>query len=347
MNSANGIQLNLDYMNMQQSSSLELMQALNIYPVSIYSFGNPNTHYNLYNFDNNSVVHKPNPANDGKFSLQEFGRNVTKGALNPFKKFANALIKHPVKTLSIAGIMMGAAALCPPIAVAGVTAGAVGGAFMLGKGMVKTTKNLVKGEYDKAEKSGQDIGEGITTLTLTAIGAKTLQRSINGKTFTKFELSTQGAKTWTQESYQAVKSTMKTDNYATIGNFLKINKEAAINTYKSSPSKGDILTKFNNFRKESLNRIQQYDRNIANKTDLSTIAKAKKYVESGKLDALQTFERNALDRSINNTEEIKNIFNMYKSFLPTNIAKKAKQTMHNDVGFGVQYSADTIYQVIK
>lgn len=111
---------------------------------------------------------KENKSNNGKFDISECAKNFFKGVISPI----TAIVKHPIITI---GTVAATAALCACIPVMGpilaVGFGALG-AFQLGKGVVDVVKNYKNGDFDKAEKSFNEVGQGTTGIAMTILGVK-------------------------------------------------------------------------------------------------------------------------------------------------------------------------------
>lgn len=118
------------------------------------------------------LFEKPNKkvdkSSNGKFDISECVKNFAKGLLSPI----TAVIKHPLMTI---GTLAATVALCSvvpvmaPILAVGFGALSV---YQVGKGVVEAAKNYNNGEYDKAEKSFNKVGEGTIGVVLTALGIK-------------------------------------------------------------------------------------------------------------------------------------------------------------------------------
>ena len=107
-------------------------------------------------------------SNNGKFDFSEAGKNFIKGVISP----VSTMIKHPVMTLGIIGATIAACSLVPvmaPITAIGFGAMSI---FQLGKGCYNAAKSYKNGEYDKAEKAFDEIGQGTVGVALTAVGVK-------------------------------------------------------------------------------------------------------------------------------------------------------------------------------
>jgi len=114
---------------------------------------------------------KPNnqdKSNNGKFDISECINNFAKGVISPI----SAIIKHPLMTVGVVGAT---AALCTLIPVMGPILGVGFGAlsvFQIGKGVTDIVKNYKNGEYDKAEASFNEVGQGTVGVAMSALGLK-------------------------------------------------------------------------------------------------------------------------------------------------------------------------------
>ncbi len=107
-------------------------------------------------------------SNNGKFDASEAGKNFLKGILSPL----TAVIKHPVITLATIGITAAACALVPVLGpILGIGFGALS-IFQLGKGCTDVVKNIKNKEYDKAEQSFNNVGQGTVGTVLSVLGLK-------------------------------------------------------------------------------------------------------------------------------------------------------------------------------
>lgn len=111
---------------------------------------------------------KENKSNNGKFDISECAKNFFKGVISP----VTAIVKHPVITI---GTVAATAALCSLVPVMGpvlaVGFGALS-AFQLGKGAFNVVKNCKNGDFDKAEKSFNEVGQGTVGVAMTMLGVK-------------------------------------------------------------------------------------------------------------------------------------------------------------------------------
>jgi len=111
---------------------------------------------------------KEDKSANGKFDVSECAKNFVKGVLSPI----TAIVKHPVMTIGIVGATAIACTLVPVLGpIMGVGFGALS-VFQLGKGVVDVVKNYKNGEYDKAEKSFNEVGQGTVGVVTSVLGLK-------------------------------------------------------------------------------------------------------------------------------------------------------------------------------
>lgn len=129
---------------------------------------------NYYYSNNIKFKGKKNPyigedkSNNNQFDFSEAAKNFGKGAISP----VTAAIKHPFIT---AGVLAGTVAACSIIPVLGPAMLLGFGALSVGqmiKGSADAVKNYKNGEYDKAEKSFDLIGQGTVGTLLSLIGVR-------------------------------------------------------------------------------------------------------------------------------------------------------------------------------
>lgn len=111
---------------------------------------------------------KKDKSNNGKFDISECAKNFAKGILSPL----TAIVKHPIMTLGAIAVTVAACTLIPVLGPAMAIGFGGLSVFQLGKGIVNVAKNYKNGEYDKAEKSFNEVGQGTVGVALTALGLK-------------------------------------------------------------------------------------------------------------------------------------------------------------------------------
>lgn len=107
-------------------------------------------------------------SNNNQFDFSEAAKNFGKGAISP----VTAAIKHPFIT---AGVLAGTVAACSIVPILGPAMLLGFGALSVGqmiKGSADAVKNYKNGEYDKAEKSFDLIGQGTVGTLLSLIGVR-------------------------------------------------------------------------------------------------------------------------------------------------------------------------------
>lgn len=150
-------------------------------------------------------VFEENKSNNGKFDVSECAKNFGKGLLSPI----TAVFEHPIATIG----MVGAAAIaCTLVPVLGPLM-AVGFAglslFQVGKGLNNVVKNYKNGNYDKAEQSFNEVGEGTIGVALSACGLKQSAKIAKEAKM----MSNLGADSLTVAQKEAVASEVKGGSY--------------------------------------------------------------------------------------------------------------------------------------
>lgn len=105
---------------------------------------------------------------NGKFDVSECIKNFAKGVLSPI----TAVVKHPLITAGTVAVTAAACTLVPvlgPIMAVGFGTLSV---FQLGKGVVNVVKYCKNGEYDNAEKSFNEVGQGTVGVAMGVAGIK-------------------------------------------------------------------------------------------------------------------------------------------------------------------------------
>lgn len=111
---------------------------------------------------------KEDKSTNGKFDISECAKNFVQGVFSPL----TAVIKHPVITLGVVGATALACTLVPVLGpVMGIGFGALS-AFQLGKGIYNVVKNYKNADYDKAEKSFNEVGQGTSGVVMSVFGLK-------------------------------------------------------------------------------------------------------------------------------------------------------------------------------
>jgi hypothetical protein len=121
-----------------------------------------------YKKDSFERTTKEDKSNNGKFDISECAKNFAQGVLSPLK----AVVEHPVATVGILGATTLACTLVPVLTpIMGVGFGALS-VYQLGKGCYNAAKNYKNKEYDNAEKSFNQIGQGFVGTVTSALGLK-------------------------------------------------------------------------------------------------------------------------------------------------------------------------------
>lgn len=111
---------------------------------------------------------KVDGSNDGRFTLGQVAKNFFKGIISPL----TAIIKHPlatIGTLAAVGTACFAVPALTPILTIGFGALSI---FQLLKSAINTVKDYKNGDYDKAEKGFEGIGQGVIGTLMTFLGLK-------------------------------------------------------------------------------------------------------------------------------------------------------------------------------
>lgn len=123
---------------------------------------------NLENKPDTFEKKKEDKSANGKFDVSECIKNFAKGVLSPI----TAVVKHPLITVGTVAVTAAACTLVPvlgPIMAVGFGALSV---FQLGKGVVNVVKYCKNGEYDNAEKSFNEVGQGAVGVAMGVAGIK-------------------------------------------------------------------------------------------------------------------------------------------------------------------------------
>ncbi len=111
---------------------------------------------------------KVDKTNNGQFDADVAANNFCKGLLSPI----TAIIKHPISTIGIVGATALACSAAPVLAPAtAIVFGAIG-VYEFGKSAYNIIKHSANGDYDKAEKDFEGLGQGMINTVLTALGIK-------------------------------------------------------------------------------------------------------------------------------------------------------------------------------
>lgn len=123
---------------------------------------------NIGTFNGKEKHYNTNKSNNNEFDISEAAKNFGKGVISP----VTAAVKHPFLTV---GLLAGTVAACSIVPVLGPAMILGFGALSIGqmiKGSKDAVKNYINGEYDKAEKSFDLLGQGTAGTLLSLIGVK-------------------------------------------------------------------------------------------------------------------------------------------------------------------------------
>ncbi len=111
---------------------------------------------------------KVDKTNNGQFDADVATNNFCKGLLSPI----TAIVKHPIATIGIVGATALACSIAPVLAPAtAIVFGAIG-VYEFGKSAYNIIKHSANGNYDKAEKDFEGLGQGMINTVLTALGIR-------------------------------------------------------------------------------------------------------------------------------------------------------------------------------
>lgn len=123
---------------------------------------------NRVSTQNFTARRKVDKTNNGQFDADVAANNFCKGLLSPI----TAIIKHPIATIGVVGATALACAAIPVLAPAtAIVFGAIG-VYEFGKSGFNIIKHSANGDYDKAEKDFEGLGQGTINTVLTALGIK-------------------------------------------------------------------------------------------------------------------------------------------------------------------------------
>lgn len=107
-------------------------------------------------------------TNNGEFDADVAANNFCKGLLSPI----TAIIKHPIATIGVVGATALACSVAPILAPATAIVFGAMGIYEFGKSSYNIVKHSASGEYDKAEKDFEGLGQGTINTVLTALGMR-------------------------------------------------------------------------------------------------------------------------------------------------------------------------------
>ncbi len=203
---------------------------------------------------------------NGKFDISECAKNFFKGLISP----VTALIKHPLMTLGVVAATAGACTLVPVLGpIMGIGFGALS-AVQLGKGIYNVAKNYKSGNFDKAEKSFDEVGQGTVGVAMSAFGIKQGARvAKEAKLMNKLGVNSLSAEQKAQIASE-VKSASNIDAIKEIGSLFtsKAGLKAVGSQFKPSniAQKGKNALKFL-FKKEDVTKIKKEVKEFAETTE--------------------------------------------------------------------------------
>ena len=136
--------------------------------LTVNRIGNMPSEINSVQFKGKRELLTNDKSSNNQFDFSEAAKNFGKGAISP----VTAAIKHPFIT---AGVLAGTVAVCSIVPILGPAMLLGFGALSVGqmiKGSADAVKNYKNGEYDKAEKSFDLIGQGTVGTLLSLIGVR-------------------------------------------------------------------------------------------------------------------------------------------------------------------------------
>lgn len=146
-------------MVLEINNGYQVRQNYNITPQKLKNKAAVQTFTSRRNFDK---------TNNGEFDANVAANNFCKGLLSPI----TAIIKHPIATIGVVGATALACSVAPILAPAtAIVFGAIG-IYEFGKSSYNIVKHSASGEYDKAEKDFEGLGQGTINTVLTALGMR-------------------------------------------------------------------------------------------------------------------------------------------------------------------------------
>ena len=146
-------------MVLEINNGYQVRQNYNITPQKLKNKAAVQTFTSRKNFDK---------TNNGQFDADVAANNFCKGLLSPI----TAIIKHPIATIGVVGATALACSVAPILAPAtAIVFGAIG-IYEFGKSSYNIVKHSASGEYDKAEKDFEGLGQGTINTVLTALGMR-------------------------------------------------------------------------------------------------------------------------------------------------------------------------------
>lgn len=146
-------------MVLEINNGYQVRQNYNITPQKLKNKATFQTFTSRRNFDK---------TNNGQFDADVAANNFCKGLLSPI----TAIIKHPIATIGVVGATALACSVAPILAPATAIVFGAMGIYEFGKSSYNIVKHSASGEYDKAEKDFEGLGQGTINTVLTALGMR-------------------------------------------------------------------------------------------------------------------------------------------------------------------------------
>lgn len=146
-------------MVLEINNGYQVRQNYNITPQKLKNKAAVQTFTSRRNFDK---------TNNGEFDANVAANNFCKGLLSPI----TAIIKHPIATIGVVGATALACSVAPILAPATAIVFGAMGIYEFGKSSYNIVKHSASGEYDKAEKDFEGLGQGTINTVLTALGMR-------------------------------------------------------------------------------------------------------------------------------------------------------------------------------
>lgn len=146
-------------MVLEINNGYQVRQNYNITPQKLKNKAAVQTFTSRRNFDK---------TNNGEFNANVAANNFCKGLLSPI----TAIIKHPIATIGVVGATALACSVAPILAPATAIVFGAMGIYEFGKSSYNIVKHSASGEYDKAEKDFEGLGQGTINTVLTALGMR-------------------------------------------------------------------------------------------------------------------------------------------------------------------------------
>lgn len=149
----------MENMVLEINNGYQVRQNYNITPQKLKNKATVQTFTSRRNFDK---------TNNGEFDANVAANNFCKGLLSPI----TAIIKHPIATIGVVGATALTCSVAPILAPATAIVFGAMGIYEFGKSSYNIVKHSASGEYDKAEKDFEGLGQGTINTVLTALGMR-------------------------------------------------------------------------------------------------------------------------------------------------------------------------------